>query len=152
MYRLSIILFLSLFLFKCTAPSDQKGTYTPPGMDKRTELRYQQYLIEGKKLYKTYCTNCHGKEGKGVGKLYPPLANSDYLRKYPNKIACIIKYGQKGEIVVNGVPYNMQMPENKDLTPIKIAEILTYISNSWGNEQGFIPVSKVKEQLKDCTP
>ena len=42
------------------------------------------------------------------------------------------------------------MPAQPELSNLEIAEILTYISNSWGNQSGFISVSKVATSLVDC--
>ena len=35
----------------------------------------------GKEIYSDFCVTCHLPNGKGVEKVYPPLANSDYLKK-----------------------------------------------------------------------
>jgi mono/diheme cytochrome c family protein len=63
---------------------------------------------------------------------FPPLANSDYLVK--NRIESIkaIKYGQSGEIIVNGETYNNIMP-SLGLENDEIADVMNYITNSWGN-------------------
>jgi hypothetical protein len=45
---------------------------------------------------------------------------------------------------------NINMPAQPELSNLEIAEILTYISNSWGNQSGFISVSKVATSLVDC--
>ncbi len=83
-------------------------------------------------------------------KLYPPLAKSDYIKDQVSVVACIIKYGASGSIVVNDVEYNMQMPAYSELTPLEIAEIVTYISNSWGNEEGYYPVQQAQKDLAGC--
>lgn len=148
--RSSVITLLILQLFACDSPLDKEGTYIPENLDRREKLRYQQYLVQGATLYKKNCSNCHGKNGEGIGKLYPPLAKADYLKDNPSKSACIIKYGLKEEIFVNGVDYNMEMPANESLSAIEIAEIMTFISNSWGNETGFVSVQDINGYLENC--
>ncbi len=113
-------------------------------------MRYQQYLLQGKKLYLTHCSNCHQNEGQGLVALYPPLAKSDYLMENIPRAACIIRNGLQGEIEVNGVGFNMKMEGHPELKPLEIAEILTYISNSWGNEYGFVQVLDVQQHLRNC--
>ncbi len=105
----------------------------------------------GKEIYTDFCVTCHLPNGKGVEKTFPPLANSDYLMK--NREASIrgIKYGQKGEIVVNGNTYNSTMAP-MGLSDDEVADVMNYISNSWGNknekEVTEEEVAKVKKATK----
>ena len=57
---------------------------------------------------------------------------------------------QDGELVVNGITYGQPMPANEQLTNIEVAQLLTYISNSWGNEKGYISVKSANEYLDQC--
>jgi mono/diheme cytochrome c family protein len=117
----------------------------------RTEMqKFAKYMIQGKLLYTTHCSNCHQENGEGLGKVYPPLKNSDYLIASKSNTYCGIKNGISKEIVVNGVVYNQAMPANEQLTDLEIAEICTYIYNSWGLETGFIDVKEVSEGLNYC--
>ena len=106
-----------------------------------------QYFTNGKKLYDAYCSNCHTAQGTGLGRLIPPLAQSDYLLEDLSRAAIIIKYGQKGSITVNGIVYNQPMPANPKLTPLEIAEIITYVTNSWGNTAKAMTIEKVREAV-----
>ena len=74
---------------------------------------------------------------------------SDYLLEDLPRAACIIKHGQAKEIVVNGVSYNQMMPANP-ISNLEIAEVLTYITNAWGNDKGLTGVKEVDKWLKDC--
>ncbi len=107
-------------------------------------------MIQGKALYTSYCSNCHQDNGEGLGKLYPPLAQSDYMMNKLPETICLIKNGIKGEIVVNDVAYNQQMPGISQLTNLEIAEISTYIYNSWGNTIGFVTLNEVDKSLNNC--
>ena len=62
--------------------------------------------------------------------------------------ASIIVNGLNGSLLVNGTEYNQPMPANLNLNPSEVAEILTYISNSWGNEYGGVSLDAVKSALK----
>jgi mono/diheme cytochrome c family protein len=66
------------------------------------------------------------------------------------EVICIIKYGRSGPLVVNGVEFNMEMKGNPQLTDLEIAEIATYLSNSWSRERGLIDVKQVTEILARC--
>lgn len=113
-----------------------------------SDTKVLQYAIEGKALYEANCANCHQKNGTGLGKLIPPIYQSDYFLEDVARSAKIIKHGQKGEITVNGVVYNQEMPGNPKLTNIEIAHIMTYLYNIWGSEKGVIDATMVEEYLK----
>jgi mono/diheme cytochrome c family protein len=118
-------------------------------MDLDTELKFTQYWTQGRVLYKQRCLNCHQNSGKGMEQLIPPLAGSDYLND-PQQVACAIKNGLQGKIVVNDTVYNGIMPANPDLSPLEIAELITYIGNTWGNTQGFTTVRDAEKLLNAC--
>lgn len=79
-----------------------------------------------------FCVTCHLENGEGVAHTFPPLAQSDYLKN--NREASIrgVKYGQQGELTVNGVTYNNVMAP-MGLEDNEIADVMNYIMNSWGN-------------------
>ncbi len=105
---------------------------------------------EGEKLYKVHCANCHMDDGKGLEGLIPPLANSDYLQKKPQELACLIRHGYEGKMTINGQIYEGKMPANKALSVVEIANILNYISNTWGNKREFIPQKTIQSAIDSC--
>jgi len=115
-----------------------------------SEIEYKRYYIQGRNIYQTQCKNCHAENGEGLGELFPPLKQADYLKKNKDQLACIIQNGLKGSIQINGKTYNAQMPAQTQLAPIEIAEVITYVTNSFGNEQGMYPVEKVNGDLGKC--
>ena len=146
-----IISFLSIsFLVGCGSKSANSGEADDTDkMDSRTKIRLKQYQVEGAKIYVAYCANCHQQDGKGLASLYPPLAESDYLLDDLARAACIIKNGQMKEIVVNGETYNQMMPGNP-ISNLEIAEVLTYITNTWGNDAGLTGVKDIDKWLEEC--
>lgn len=115
-----------------------------------SSIKLRQYIVQGRQLYIANCSNCHQKDGTGLGKLIPPLAGADYLSEDVERTVCIIKNGIEGEITVNGQVYNQPMPANPKLTPLEIAEITTYLYNSWGLETGLKDVKSISNILNDC--
>ena len=114
------------------------------------DVKFQQYYAEGELLYQQHCANCHQADGSGLGRVYPPLAKSDFINTNPEAVLCLIKYGVAGEMVVNGVTYNKPMPGIPALTELEIAEIATYIFNSWGNTSEMVEVNQVPTILATC--
>lgn len=102
-------------------------------------------------MYTSHCSNCHQKNGKGLGRVYPPIDSSDYMKENVEEVICLIKHGKEGELLVNGMQYNQRMPGVPALTPLEIAEISTYIYNTWSNDHGLIDVKQVELILQDCT-
>lgn len=101
----------------------------------------------GKKVYIQYCQSCHMENGEGVEGINPPLAKTRYLKK-SQKLIDIILNGQFGEVKVNGKKYNTDMPAQAYLTDEQIADVLTYIRNSWENKYPAISPEQVRAQRK----
>jgi mono/diheme cytochrome c family protein len=104
----------------------------------------------GQRLYKTHCANCHMEHGEGLGALIPPLANSDYLTKNREKLPCVVIHGLKDTITVNGKMYAEQMAGLPGLSDIQVANLLNFITHSWGNNQPEFSYEEVTALLKDC--
>ena len=89
-------------------------------------------IKRGQGIYQDFCVNCHMANGEGVAGSFPPLAESDFLMKNRKESIKAIKYGMQGEIVVNGQTYNSMMA-NLGLLESEVADVMNYITNSWGN-------------------
>lgn len=113
------------------------------------ELKTEQYYSEGYQLYTTHCANCHQADGSGLADLYPPLWKSTYLSRKEEMI-CVVKNGLSGEIKVGDKTYNRPMPANPKLTDIEIAEIVTYVTNTWGKKTTYMPIDSVTAALTRC--
>jgi mono/diheme cytochrome c family protein len=115
-----------------------------------SEMLYNRYYTSGSLLYRTHCENCHGVNGEGLSALIPSLHDSVYLKKNLNKLPCFIKNGLGDAIVVDGKIYNSKMPAQGNLSAIEVAEILTYVTNSFGNKMGLIDAPKVNADWSNC--
>ena len=104
----------------------------------------------GERLYAEKCANCHGDEGQGLRRVIPPLAKADYLADHQEDLPCIIRYGMKGEITVNGVSFSYPMGANLELTDVEITNIINYINRSWGNDLERVSPNQVTEILVNC--
>ena len=113
-------------------------------------IKFQQYYIQGEKLFEQHCSNCHQKNGKGLGLVYPPLNQSDFIDGNQEKVICLIRYGISGELVVNGSQFNKEMPAIPSLTDLEIAEIITYLYNTWGRNEGILEVKEASKILENC--
>lgn len=110
----------------------------------------QQPYQMGERLYKTHCANCHMDGGEGLGALIPPLKGSDYLAANRARLACMIRYGLKDTIVVNGKVYAEQMLGNDKLNDIQITNVVNFVLQSWGNNQPPLTFEEVTTALGQC--
>ncbi len=115
------------------------------GYQNKTEL--QKSKERGQAVYTDFCIQCHLPNGKGVPKAFPPLAGSDWLTDKRTESIHAVKYGQSGEIIVNGVKYNNVMPP-MGLSNEEVADVMNYVMNSWGNTQSEIVTIKEVEAVK----
>ena len=67
-----------------------------------------------------------------------------------NDVICLMKNGKRGSLIVNGIEFNQPMPGVSTLTDLEIAQIATYVYNTWSHEQGIVEVSGVTKILKNC--
>lgn len=140
--KVFLFLFTGVILFSCSTPSASG--------DHASATKFDQYYVHGQELYVEHCSNCHQKTGTGLGRVYPPLAVSDYMKGNFEAVVCLIRKGKKGELVVNGATFNQAMPGIPTLTDLEIAEIATYIFNSWGHEKGIVEVQLTTKILNNC--
>ena len=106
-----------------------------------------KFQSPGKEIYADFCMQCHGANGKGDGKNFPPLAGSDWLKTKRNQSIAAVKFGQSGEIVVNKIKYNGSMPA-MGLTDQEVADVMNYIMTSWNNKQTKIVTVKEVAAIK----
>ena len=101
-------------------------------------LTKDEQIKAGEQLFAGTCSVCHQAGGQGLAGVFPPLAKSDLLAATPSRITSIITHGLTGKVTVNGTEYNSVMPPMAQLTDDEVANIATYVLNSWGNPGGRV--------------
>jgi mono/diheme cytochrome c family protein len=101
-------------------------------------------IDRGKKLYEQYCLTCHQADGSGVPKMNPPLIKTSYVTGDKKKLVQWVLKGSTENIPIDGKSYSNNMPPQANLKDDEIADILTYIRNSFGNKASAITVTDVK--------
>jgi nitrite reductase (NO-forming) len=105
-------------------------------------------MERGKKVFLTSCFACHMANGEGLPNVFPPLAKSDFMAADKDRAIKTVIKGLAGPITVNGKAYNNMMPP-QDLSDDQAADVLTYVMNTWGNEQGTVQPADVKRVRSD---
>jgi len=122
-----------------TMPDDGKKVVAPVG-----EKSLAEKIASGKSLYNKTCFACHQANGEGIPNAFPPLAKSDYLNDDVKRAIGVVVNGKSGEITVNGTKYNSVMTK-QTLTDVEVADVLTYVYSTWGNNKTNVKVSTVQE-------
>ena len=101
----------------------------------------------GKVVYEMACLPCHQPDGKGVPAVYPPLVASDWVGGESANLIRIVLHGLEGPIIVAGKEYGGQngvaMPSFGALDDQQIADVLSYVRGSFGNNAGKVALSDV---------
>ena len=111
-------------------------------------LTREDQIAAGKSLFAGTCSACHQMEGQGLPNTFPPLAGSDFLMADKNRSIDIVINGLSGKVVVKGSEYNGVMPPHSHMTDDDIANILTYVRNSWGNAGEAVSTAEVTARRK----
>ena len=97
----------------------------------------------GEAIFKLKCTMCHGQNGEGLA-IFPPLAGSEWVNGPEENLVKIQLRGLTGPITVKGKEYNGMMPANATMSDQDIADVLSYVRSSMGNDAPAISVDTVK--------
>ena len=115
-------------------------------------LSKEEQIAAGKTLYAGTCSVCHQDNGAGLPGVFPPLAKSDYLATHSkDDLIRVVLNGLSGPVKVNGQDYNSVMPPMSQLTDDEIANILTYVQGTWGNNGDRVRKEEVAK-VRASTP
>ena len=119
-----VVAFFSLYLFA--------QTNIKPSVDR------------GKIVYETYCLTCHQDDGAGVPKLNPSLIQTSYTTGDKKKLIKWVLQGTTDKIAIDGKFYSNNMAPQNYLKDEEIADVLTFIRNSFGNKTSAVTAAEVK--------
>ena len=146
------LLFCFLFITATACNDSEKKTTSEKlvissGTAKQEPSELEKSITRGKAVYQDFCLHCHLPNGKGVPGNFPPLDGSNWLTDKREESIHAVKYGQSGEIVVNGQRYNNAMPP-MGLSDKEVADVMNYIMNSWSNTQEKPVTEEEVQQIK----
>jgi len=111
----------------------------------RTHVPDAEVHARGSAVYSRTCIACHGPDGKGVPGAFPPLDGVDWVTGDPSVPIRVILHGLQGPIEVAGAKYENIMPPHVDLNDEEIADVLSYVRQSWQNDAASVTPEQVKE-------
>ncbi len=108
-----------------------------------------QNMANGKKIYETRCLVCHQADGGGVPNMNAPLDGaSNVVGIDIARLVKIIRNGYNERVALDGYYYSNAMTANPDLKDADIADVLSYIRNSWTNKASKITLAQVQKVKK----
>ena len=130
-------------------PSSAPVVAQPEPEDQPGVIPTKEVQIErGRRVFLMACFACHQPTGAGLPGIFPPLAGSDFLKANRERAIHIPIKGLTGPVVVNGKTYNSIMPP-QPFSDRQIADVLTYVMNSWGNDFGRVSTQEVTQARKE---
>ena len=107
-----------------------------------TNLSKEERMQHGERVYASICLACHQATGQGIPLAFPPLAKSDFLMADKARSIDVVIKGLQGKVTVNGKEFNSVMPA-VTMSDEDVANVLTYVRNSWGNEGEMVTPPEV---------
>lgn len=117
---------------------------------------FQLAMKKGSSGY-SVCGGCHQGNGNGIPGQFPPLAGSEWVNGGTERLIRVAQHGLVGAITVKGQGYNTpggMMGFGAAMSAQDLANVLTYVRNSWGNESSMVTkemVEKVRSEEKRAT-
>lgn len=104
----------------------------------------QDTMARGKKVYESYCLACHMADGGGVPRMNPPLSKTVYVLGDKKRLIGIVLNGMDEPLEIDGETYSNVMAPHAFLKDQEIADVLTYVRNSFGNKASAVTAEEVK--------
>lgn len=123
------------------APGTKPAHSTKPATAAQGGL--QASITRGKQLYLEQCLACHQADALGVSGMNPPLVKTKFVMGDKVTLVKIVLNGMTG-VEVEGEDYHGVMAPHSDLSDQQIADVLTYVRNSFGNKAKAVTASEVK--------
>ena len=101
---------------------------------------------QGKRIYSTLCSNCHGDDGHGLKKLIPSIITSNTITD-PQKLVCTIKNGINADSLDTRLSV---MPSHKKLKAAELTNLINYINAEFRKESKYFKISEVERWMSSC--
>lgn len=142
----SLVAGLIMGVFSLSAFAQTKKPTASPATTKAKITATEMAMAAGQLVYEQNCLACHQVDGGGVPHLNPPLIQTDYVLGEKARIIGVVLNGLDTHEPINDEVYSNVMPTHDFLTDRQIADVLTFVRNSFGNEASAISVEAVKAE------
>lgn len=115
-----------------------------PALKKTGATPLAASIARGKVLYQNICLACHQADGSGVPRMNPPLIKTSFVLGDKTKLITIVLKGLNDDVEIEGEYYSNPMPPQAQLKDQEIADVLTFVRNSFGNKASAVQPAEVK--------
>lgn len=105
----------------------------------------RQPYVQGERIYTAVCSSCHMDSGKGLGKIYPDITQSEYLSNLSSELPCLIRQGRTSKTLETVV-----MPGLKSVTAAEMTNLINYLNHRWG-DKSIVQMKEIDNLLNQCT-
>ena len=84
-------------------------------------------------------------DGNGVPMMNPPIVKTDYVLGDKARLIKIVLNGFKEDVQIDGQSFSNNMSPHADLSDAQIADVLTFVRNSFGNKASRVTPLEVKK-------
>lgn len=110
------------------------------------------YRSAGAVSYMEHCAACHRKDGEGVERIFPALTSSQsVLNRSADALIRIVLQGGRMPVTQHD-QIALAMPALATLSDQEIADVLSFVRSSWGNQAPQVRVSDVSRVRKTLVP
>lgn len=144
------LLFGSLLLLPCLLMAQAKKTVTKSVVTSKSKApvtlknNLQASITRGNTVYATFCLSCHQADGSGVPNMNPPVIKNNWVLGSKTVLIQQILKGSNGKVEIDGEKFHNTMPAQAHLTDQQIADVLTFVRNSFGNKASIVTQAEVK--------
>ncbi|WP_121354591.1 c-type cytochrome [Flavisolibacter nicotianae] len=101
-------------------------------------------IDRGKTVYSQFCLSCHQADGSGVPNMNPPLIKTKWVLGPKTVLIQQVLKGSQGKVEIDGDTFHNTMPAQAQLTDQQIADVLSFVRNSFGNKASMVTPAEVK--------
>ena len=145
------LIFLLSFVFAQQQQENENNLVKKKGaVPAKPAVKKTNYLKlsvqRGKFIYKKACLSCHQEDGDGVPRMFPTLVKTKWVLGKKTDLIQIVMKGSSGQVEIEGETYHNVMAPHNDLTDRQIADVLSYVRNSFGKKAIAINAAEVKAE------
>jgi mono/diheme cytochrome c family protein len=140
----ALLMLAVILMSQTTKPVAPAAKQRPAGGKSiRPRSPLQLSMERGRLVYHDQCLACHQADAGGVPDMNPPLTGTKFVLGDKTTLVQIVLKGMKG-VQINDDDFHNVMAPHSDLTDRQIADVLTYVRNSFGNKARGVTAAEVK--------
>ncbi|WP_330999006.1 c-type cytochrome [Mangrovicoccus algicola] len=127
--------------------------WVPAPAEVTTPAQAARAGLPGAQSYLANCAACHGRDGSGQAPWIPPLAGVTSAQVAEPASQINVTLNGSGRVVADGMPDAYRMPPYRGrMDDAEIAEILSFVRQSWGNRGGAVDPADVADLRSRTDP